>query len=194
MDSIALELVGEKNDKLQIQDTLKTIKTENMVLRRQLKNLSDRKVNLERKLVDMQSKNNTLENRFNEMDIILRDKTLQIDKMNKKASVAGSGKEESIELSPILVRPQSEGQIPAVQGVVASSGVVEGNVLAINRENNFVVIDLGEANNVKVGDTFSVYRDSKPVARIEIIESRKSISACEIQKENQEIKIGDKVQ
>ncbi|MDD4900375.1 MAG: hypothetical protein PHG68_07330 [Candidatus Omnitrophica bacterium] len=42
MESIALELVGEKNDKLQIQDSFKAIKTENAMLRRQLKNLNDR--------------------------------------------------------------------------------------------------------------------------------------------------------
>ena len=113
MDSIAQELVREKNDKFQIHDNLKLIRNENALLRRQLKSLNNRKISLERKLSE------------------------------------------------------------------------------IHRENNFVIIDLGQERGVKAGDTFKVYREEKPIADIEVIQVRQEIAACDIKKETTPIKVGD---
>jgi len=198
MDSIALELVGEKNDKLQIQDSFKTIKNENTMLRRQLKNLNDRKVNLERKLADAQDKNKSLESRFGEMDVLLKDKMIQLEKMSRTVTNEISNKEEPVELSPIVVRPASE--VPSALGsnsVNSSSAGIplkEGKIAALNRDNNFVIIDMGEEASVRVGDIFQVYnKDNKSIALVEIIETRKSISACDIQRETEKIQVGDRV-
>lgn len=183
MDTVNLELVGEKNDKLQIEETLKLLKNENYMLRRQLKGLHERKISLERKLADLDGKNKTLESRFDEMDILLKDKTLQLDKLNKKIVGGQYDQEEAVELSPIVVRPQS----------TAKGAVSGGSILAVNRENNFVVIDLGEEGGAaRVGDVFHVFnKEGKMVGTIEVIETRKSISACDIRKELKTIQIGD---
>ncbi|MDD5595294.1 MAG: hypothetical protein PHY94_03505 [Candidatus Omnitrophica bacterium] len=198
MDSIALELVGEKNDKLQIQDSFKTIKNENTMLRRQLKNLNDRKVSLERKLADAQDKNKSLESRFGEMDVLLKDKMMQLEKMSKTTSEI-SNKEEPVELSPIVVRPVSE--TPSALGSnkvssTSSAGIPlkEGKIAAVNRDNNFVIIDMGEESSVRVGDVFQVYnKDNRSIGLVEIIETRKSISACDIQRETEKIQVGDRI-
>lgn len=188
IDTTSLELVAEKNDKMQIEEILKTIKNENAVLRRQLKNLNDRKISLERKLAEAQAKNTTLENRFTEMDILLKDKTLQLDKLNKQIATGKYEQEGPVELSPIVVRPQSE-------VTKASEAPPQGRVLAVNRENNFVVIDLGEEGGVShVGDVFHVYnKEGRLIATVEVIETRRTISACDIRKETAPIKIGDVV-
>jgi len=198
MDSIALELVGEKNDKLQIQDSFKTIKNENTMLRRQLKNLNDRKVNLERKLADAQDKNKSLESRFGEMDVLLKDKMIQLEKMSRTVTNEISNKEEPVELSPIVVRPASEALSALGSNSVNSSSagmlLKEGKIAALNRDNNFVIIDMGEEASVRVGDIFQVYnKDNKSIALVEIIETRKSISACDIQRETEKIQVGDRV-
>jgi len=197
MDTLTLELVGEKNDKLKIQEILKSIKNENTILRRQLKYLSSRKIALEKKLAESQQKNNVLENRFNEMGIILNDNMQQIEKLNKKLSQGLNGEEigethvqrgESVELPPIVVRPQEE---TFSQGGLSQAA---GRILAVNRENNFAIIDLGEDSGVKVGDIFHVYnKEDRAVGTVEVIESRKSISACDISKETKPIKVGDTI-
>ncbi|MDD5653310.1 MAG: hypothetical protein PHT31_04000 [Candidatus Omnitrophica bacterium] len=201
MESIALELVGEKNDKLQIQDSFKAIKTENAMLRRQLKNLNDRKISLERKLATAQEKSHTLESRFNEMDVLLKDKMLQLEKISRTVpSSEATAKEEPVELTPIVVRPPSETTTmpsittPAAETSAASIPQKEGKISAVNRDNNFVIIDLGEEQSARVGDVFNVYnKANKPIGVVEIIETRKAISACDIQRENEKIQVGDKV-
>jgi len=190
IDNVTLELVGEKNDKSQISDTFKALKNENLVLRRQLKNLNSRKVSLDKKIQGLQEDNARFEKRFSEMDILLRDRMLQIDSLKKQASSVATAdsdmKSSSVELPTIVVRPQKE---------IAGSEVADnaGKVLAINKENNFVVVDIGQDAGVKVGNAFNITRGSSIVATVEVIQVRKAISACDIKKEISPIKIGDSV-
>lgn len=187
--SITAELVREKNDKAQIQESLKIIKSEDVVLRRQLKSLSSHKVSLEKRLSTLQERNASLENRFTEMEMLLNDKMSQIEDIRKQMSSAVSEekseeKKESVELPPITVRPQSDTKIELA---------LIGKVAAVNRDNNFVIVDFGQDSGVKIGDTFQVYRDDRPIANLEVMQTRKSIVACDIKKESVNIKVGDTV-
>jgi chromosome segregation ATPase len=194
MDSLAQELVREKNDKFQIDDALKTIKNENTVLRRQLRGLDSRKIALEVKLAEVQKDNLALNNRLKEMETMLSSKSLQIDNLRNQLETAASGKpaqekpKESVELPTIVVRPQPE-NIPAEEH--AQGLAPEGKIIAVNKDNNFVIIDLGEESGVKPGDVFAAYRQDQLVANIEVIQVREKIAACDIKKEKSPIKVGD---
>lgn len=193
MDSVTQDLVREKNDKMQIEEGAKPVKDENLVLRRQLESLNNRKISLDRRLADMQDKNAKLESRFNEMDVMLREKMAQVEGLQKDIYILKSGKgegsekDESVELPPIVVRPKEE--VPVEEATTS----LTGKVLAVNKDNNFVVIDLGEDSGVKLGEQFQVYKEGKPTAGLEVIQVRKSISACDIKSESSPIKIGDTV-
>ena len=193
VDGISQELVREKNDKFQMHENLKSIQDENHILKRQLKALNNNRISLENKLMDLRGKDSDLEKRFTEMGKLLGDRTTQIVNLNKQLEAARSGevletpKEESVELPAIVVRPQGGLPVPGSSKAPA----VEGKVLTVKRENNFVVVDLGEDAGVKIGDTFRVYRDGKQVADLEAIQVRKNVSACDIKKENSPIKPGD---
>jgi len=193
LDSLTLELVGEKNDKGQISDTLKALKNENTVLKRQLMSLTGRKGNLERKIQELQEDNSRFEKRFNEMDILLKDKVIEIEKLRKQITLGKMGRIEgreedksSVELPPIVVRPQSVSNTPQAAGQSHM-----GKVIALNKDNNFVIVDLGQEAGVKIGDTFKVYRDDTMIAQIEVIQIRKSISACDVKKETAPVAVGD---
>ena len=69
-----------------------------------------------------------------------------------------------------------------------------GKVLAVNKDNNFIVIDMGESSGVKVGDSFQVFREGQSIAAIEAIQVRRDIAACDIRRQNAMPKIGDMVQ
>ncbi len=168
LDSIAQELTKESNEKAQIQDSFKSIKNENTILTRQLKSLNNRKVSLEKRLQQLQREKSTIESGAAKIEAPLE-------------------KKESVELPPIVVRPQSE---TSMQETTTALG---GSILAINKESNFVIIDLGEDAGIKVGDIFQVYREDKFIATIEVIQTRKSIAACDIKNETATIKIGDTV-
>ncbi|MCX5714862.1 MAG: hypothetical protein NT033_08725 [Candidatus Omnitrophica bacterium] len=199
MDSISQELVREKNDKFQIEESTKTIKNENLTLRRQLSSLTSRKISLERRLTELQGKNKDLDNRFGEMDVLLKEKMSQVDNLKSQlyskesapraqAQEASSApeKENSVELPPIVVRPKQETS-PVHEMPIA----LIGKVMALNKDNNFVIVDLGEDSGVKLGDTFKAYRDGKAIANLEVIQCRRSISACDIKNDTTPIKVGD---
>jgi len=197
MDSVTSELVREKNDKTQIENSLKTIKAENVTLRRQVKALSNRKIELERKIAELQSTNDEMEHKTTQVDELLKDKLAQIDNIKEQITQAqgnqnaqgGNGEESKtpVILSPIVVRPPAD----SFKDDASSSKV--GKITAVNRENNFVIINIGENSGLKVGDNFQAYRDGKAIARLEVIQVRQSIAACDIKKEAITLKVGDTV-
>ena len=195
IDSLSQDLVRERNDKFQIQDSLKLIRSENLSLRRQLKSLHNRKIVLEKKLYEIQTRNSQLEKRFTEMETILKEKMAQIESLRKELAFSRAGvtpplEEKPVELPPIVVRPQG----PEVTGLTPSEPTSPlGKILVVNRENNFVIIDLGQEQGVKLADTFEVIRDNEVIAELEVIQLRKTVSACDIKRETTPIKVGDLV-
>ncbi len=193
IDNITLELVGEKNDKLQIDENLKTVKNESALLRRQLKSLNARKVALERKIQELQEENKKFDRRFTDMDILLKDKAIQIESLKKSLALggvveqkSGQSQDSSVELPTIVVRPQSETSLQQPLSATAK-------VVAVNKDNNFVIIDLGEDSGVRIGDTFRVFKNEAVIANLEVMQVRKGISACDIKKESAPISVGDAV-
>jgi len=198
LDSMAQDVVRERNDKTKIQDNLKIIKNENLIFGRQLKSLNSRKAALERKIQELQEGKSTVEKRLNEMETMLADRVSQIDSLKDDLDLIRSGKtlpvsenkpKESVELPAIVVRslPASEGKEKT-----ESSGS-SGRILAVNPDSNFVVIDLGVSSGVKAGDAFDVYREGKSIGLIEVIQARGNISACDIKKKSTALRIGDSI-
>jgi chromosome segregation ATPase len=197
IDSLAQDVVREKNDKSKIHDSLKTVKNENLVLVRQLKSLNNRKALLEKKVQELQDGKTTVERRLSEMEAMLADKMSQVDSLKQglddvrigKTSAAPDKKDkEAVELPAIVVRSSPDSE---AQGAVKSASSCR--ILAVNPESNFVVIDVGSSSGVKVGNSFKVYRNERPIGSIEVIQVRGNISACDIKKKNTAFRIGDSV-
>jgi hypothetical protein len=130
------------------------------------------------------------------MESMLTDKISKVDALKNELDAIKSGKvadtsaepKESVELPAIVVRSGTS----AVKGQ-AQIQDYPGKVLAVNLDSNFVVIDLGASSGVKVGDTFNVYRNARPIGTLGVIQTRAGISACDIKKMNTPLKIGDHV-
>jgi len=197
LDSISQEVVRERNDKVRIQDSFKAIKNENAVLGRQLKSLSSRRVALDRKIQDLQEGKSTIEKRLSEMEMMFADRVSQITSLKDELDIIRSGKP----LTALEGKPKESVELPAI--VVHSSKPAEkenagtiafpGKLLAVNTDNNFVVIDLGASSDLKPGDTFDVYRAGKSIGSIEVIQVRDNISACDIKRMTTPFKIGDNI-
>jgi predicted nuclease with TOPRIM domain len=195
-DTITQQLVSEKNDKIKIQNSLKAIRNENRLLTRQLKSLNNRRADLETKLQEFQKEKSAIENKFNGMQAMLAEKISQISELKEELDAIRSGeanletiprKKEFVELPPIVVHSQSERKAEQDDESVK----LTGKILAVNKESNFAIIDLGMDSGINVGDAFRVYRQGEPIADIEVIQARKSIAACDIRKETTPIKAGD---
>lgn len=208
MDSIAQELVWEKNEKLKIEEKIAPLKKENALLSRQLKGLNKQKMDLERKLQRIQEDKGDLSGKLGDMETMLVDKISQINNLKDELEgmqqeirreggiqpkVISKQGEESVELPPIIVRPAEDTQELAMVQEEALPVAVKprGSVLTVNRESNFVIVDLGEDAGVKTGAIFQVDRGGSPIAIIEVIKTSKSVAACDIKEEKTPIKAGD---
>lgn len=197
MDSIAQELVREKNDKAQVQNNYKMVKNENSLLTRQVQSLNSRKISLDKKIKELGEGKDSLERRISEMEKMLSSGVAQMDNLNPSDIKSGASaeavnkgsKRESVELPAIVVRPQSEG-IPGKAASAPGAGLAS-KILAVNRDNGFVIIDSGQDAGLKIGDSLKVYRGERPIASIEVIQVRRNISACDIKREAETVKIGD---
>ena len=197
LDSISQEVVRERNDKVAIQDSFKTIKAQNGILSRQLKSLVSRKAALDKKVLSLQEGKATVEKRLNEMEAMFAERISKIsslkNELNEIKSVKSSaglenGLKESVELPAIVVRSTSADREETVNALE-----FPGKILAVNPENNFVVIDLGTSIGVKHGDTFNVYREGKSIGSIVVIQARDNLSACDIKTISAPLKIGDSI-
>jgi chromosome segregation ATPase len=191
LESISQELVREKNDKIKVEENFKVLRTDYDSLSRQLKSLNNRKIELERKLAILQEDKAGAQRKIDEIEGMLKDKVAQIEAVKEQVhgvSANAAADKGAVELPPIVVRPQSSAKA-VKEGV--SFKPRDGKIMAVNRENNFVVIDLGQESGIQAGDTFQVQRGDKVIAQIRAIQARKDIAACDIDKEDTPVAIGD---
>ena len=195
IDNISLELARTKNDKKFIANRAEKLSDENKELRRKMKKLVSVKNALEKSIIRITQAKEKVESRLGRTETLIQSKIDEIWDIKEdldrsiRASQSGISSNE-VELPPI---------------VVSSSGVVEnfnsgeavpsfnGRVISINESNNFVIVDVGGKSGVRLGDNLSVYRDSKYIARLEVIQVREDISAADLKDQWSKIKVGDAI-
>ncbi|HOW35267.1 MAG TPA: hypothetical protein PL155_02475 [Candidatus Omnitrophota bacterium] len=191
-NSLSIELAKEKNDKRYIADRLDKFKEENLNLRAQVKELSAAKIALEKNITKLGEERDTVERKLSETESIIQnriDEVLDIKKnLDQRIKTSASSSKE-VELPPIIV--SAPNPAAAVSQPSASAVGIEGRVVSINTENNFIVIDRGENAGVRIGDKLSVYRGTKFIASVEVIQVRKDICAADIKQKGAKIKAGD---
>jgi len=193
IDNISLELARTKNDKKFITNRVEKLGDENNSLRRQMKQLVSVKNALEKSIVRISQEKDKIENQLGRTETIIQSKIDEIweikDEIDHsiRASKAMASSYE-VELPPIVVSSSND-----VMSFNTGESVpnLNGKVISINEANNFVIVDLGENAGVRLGDNLSVYRDSKYIARLEIIQVRKDISAADLKDQWSKIRVGD---
>jgi len=190
MDSMARGIVREKNDKKLIQDNYRILKSENATLIRQLQALNDRKITLEKRIQELQEGKGELEHKVTEGEAQVTELKKSVDNIKSipnKATAASTLEklDSSVELPAIVVKPLPD------KAAGAEDARPKDKVVAVNKENNFVITDLGQDSGLKVGDVLQVCRGDRVIARVEAVQVRGNISACDIKKEAEPIKAGD---
>lgn len=195
-ETLSEDLVREKRDKKAIGDQFESLRQENFELKSRLMALGDKKTSLESRLVDVQQEREVLAKRLGELDQILQERVDQIIAVKDDLKAARTQSREVsiqdsrvVQLQPIVVKADEE------KGPAAKASRTAGQVLAINEENNFIIVDMGEGDGIKVGQSLTVYRNSQKIAALEVIQTRKEISAADIKNvtPGAKIKIGDMV-
>lgn len=191
-EDLSTELVREKKDKRELLEEFRVLKNEHAVLLRQLKTVNNQKAALEKRVQEAEQAKTALDKRLNNMSDMLEYKLSEVmdvkkdlEKIQEGAQISPPTSRGSIELPPIIVR--------SAPGGVPAPVTAKGKVVAINKENNFIIIDLGEEDGAKPGMGFNVYHGSNKIGFVEIIQTRKNVSACDIKQASTSINIGDEV-
>ena len=195
IDNISLELARTKNDKKFIAERVNKLNEENGKLRQEMKKLVSVKNAMEKSVVRLTQEKEKAQDQLGRTETIIQSKIDEIweIKDDLDQSIRSTKAERSpsgVELPPIVV--SSNGESESFNSGQAAPGL-QGKVISINEANNFVIVDLGEQAGIRLGDNLSVYRDSKYIARLEVIQIRKDIAAADLKDQWSKVRVGDVV-
>lgn len=169
------ELVKRLNLYSRLQEELEGFKKENQTLRERIDSLTKIRVTLQSEIDKLKEESKSVK----EMASTSRDILAYEDNVLAR----------SVSLSPIIVSPSTgsgEFTIPAT-----SPGSLSGKILKIDREYNFVVINLGLERGLKEGVILEVVREGSLLGKLEVFELRPGVSACDIIQEITPFEVGD---
>ena len=170
-------ITGERNEAKQ---RLEQVERENAEIERSVSRLRERLALLDRDYRQMASKLAEVESRPNS-DLNVAASVGQTSAANASPAVfspnwsrtpptSASTVPGAVELPPIIVRRDQAGV----------SSILRGKVLEVNEPQNFIIMDKGSADGVRIGMVFNVLRGSGSVGRVSVIRVRPQLSAGEV--------------
>lgn len=178
MSIMSKDLVSERDARRKLSQDLEKMRADNVGLKRELVITNKDKMTLQDRLKNTVQQKEVLGRKVSEIRSILKEKSIALEELEEQLNRAIKGgtssavvvrESASVELPPIVVKPESSG----IRGL-------RGEVVAVNLEERFAIIDIGESQGVRPGFQFSVIRGDRPIGIVEIVETRKEISAADI--------------
>ena len=173
---MSMDLVTEREGRGAAVDEVRKLRKDNVDLKRELIMANKDLMKLQDTLKEAIFKKDELEDKITDADNILKEKAMAFDELQEQLeqTIEGgkkiiSGDSASVELPPIVVKPSSPGLKE-----------LRGEIIAVNHEEKFVVVDIGESSGVRPGVLLKIMRGDKEVGSAEVIETRKEISAADI--------------
>lgn len=172
------------------------------------------RINTQRQLVETIREKNTVEN---DLIVAVRAKEILEEELQQKERqiklALDKVKEEIIarrfaEIQLITAMKEKRKLITRLEEFTQASKTVElkkiiikavpelvGKILVANKEQAFIVVDLGRENNLMLGDVLSVYRNGAFIGRVQIERVQEKVSAAAILPEWQDVefKMNDEV-
>jgi len=173
---VSMDLVAEREERGSAVDEVRKLRKENVGLKRELIMANKDLMKLQDTLEEAVFKRDELEGKIVDADNILKEKFMAFEELQEQFEqvIEGgkkvvSGESASVELPPIVIKPSASG----LKGL-------QGEIIAVNQEEKFVVIDMGESSGLRPGVLLKIMRGDKEVGTAEVIETRKEISAADI--------------
>ncbi len=173
---MSMDLVSEREQRALAVKEAVVLRSENVDLKRNIILANKQKVILEKDLNKAIVSKESIEYRIANAENVLKQKSLIFSELKEQLEMAmldGKSLEDSnltsVELPPIVVKPN----IPGLRAV-------QGEVVAVNRDESFVVVNIGEDTGIVPGTLLKVYRADVNIATLEVIETRKEICAADI--------------
>jgi chromosome segregation ATPase len=197
-DNLSIELARAKNDQKFTSERAEKLTNENSNLQTQVKQLTSTKVSLEKTISRLSEDKENIQKKLIESESVIQSRIDDIWKIkqniDQRVQTMPKGNENQVELAPIVINANATAEAPVVEETPAGEpSKNQAHIVSINQDNNFVIIDMGEKDGIKMGDAFRVYRGSKEIARLEVIQLRRDIAAADIKKKTAQLQVGDLV-
>ena len=184
-EALTTELAQLRKDSLQVKSQLDQEKDEKEALTEDLAKAKQGYQALSNELTTLRQAKEALEKRVKEM-LAARAKEAEQIVVTAPGGAAPAG-------GTAAVTPSSTG---SKLSAVPAKGGLEGKVLVVNREYDFVVMSLGSKDGVKKGARFAVLRGDKQLLSVEVDKVYDNMAAAnmlEEEKKGSEVKEGDTV-
>jgi len=149
------------------------------------------KENMNTRLARLESEIEYKDREINKFKVALQENAAA-GSVETRAETYHSPKE--VDLPPIVAQKIAKFTTPSLERI-GENAKLKGRIITINKEHNFVVIDLGKQDGIDIGNNFNVYRGEILLGSVEIIQARDRIAAADIKdlKEGMSIEINDTV-
>jgi chromosome segregation ATPase len=116
------------------------------------------------------------------------------EKVKQKHPSREGEKTAEVQLEKIVVVKEKKEEGAVAEKASPAQPALEGRVVAVNEEYNFIVISLGRKDNLGVDDTIDVLRQDKKIseAKIEEIRDAMSVATPVLRDAIRNIKVGDR--
>jgi len=182
LEQIKTDLSKQKSSREDLENRLNQVQVEGKQIKEQLKITQQQKIDLEEKIKNLEAGAGGVE----------LGKVVVNPELSAPANDSGqaqAGMENTKNNAADARRLRAAANQPS-----ALANALEGKVMVVNKEFNFVVINLGSKDKVNVGDEFTVSRAGKPLAEIKIEKVHEVMSAAGFAPELKDlIKENDKV-
>ncbi len=188
----------EKNEKLKVQADLEQVRFD-------LQEQKQQRTDLENRLRLAQEDLRTVKNQLGQLQI---NKAELESRLNELQIAQAAQRDTEVELGTIVVNqetgaprvqpkraPAKKAAAPAAKTVASvkqseavsyppetmlqsGPGGLEAKVLVVNKDYNFVVMNMGSKDGVRLGDLFSIYRSSKFIGDVKVEKVHDSMAAA----------------
>jgi predicted nuclease with TOPRIM domain len=119
-----------------------------------------------------QAQTKDLENKKTELETKIKDLEAQAQQAKTQAGV---------DLGTVVVGPEGTASIEAATQAQPSQQTkgLEGKVLVVNKEYNFMVINLGSRDGVSANDIFSIYHNNNYIGDVKVSKAHDAMSAAD---------------
>ncbi|MGD9015548.1 MAG: hypothetical protein PVI33_05960 [Candidatus Omnitrophota bacterium] len=182
----------------ELSSELEQGETERIQLNSQIEKLQAQLREEEKIKKELEAQKTQAQDQINRLQAILKISKEELESQLNKFSTG-----QEVALGKIVVGQKEEFQESVLEGgpdyvaIVSpsASNIIEGEVLVVDKDYDFAVVNLGSQDGINIGDRLLVYHNSSYIGDIQIEKAQEVMSACGFLSENIEdiIKEGDKV-
>ena len=193
-EAVSAELVKTRGEADDLTGQLRTQEDEKKAITEELAKAKQSYQALSNELTTLRQAKEALERRVKEM---LTSQASEAEKIVVKPAQSAAPGEPApaAAAAPAVVAPAAAAPSPAVSAAPPALKTTSGKVLVVNREFNFVVVNLGTKDGMQIGTKVNIFRSDKKIGSAQVERVYENMSAATLLAEEQkgQIKEGDQI-